>query len=84
MRKEDGFLNIKEPRRVYVMEQVMQGKITVRHAAEVLGLSERQINWQHCHMAIGVAKPDQPRGLSPWQTGLGLWSCSCLGPALFG
>lgn len=43
MRKEDGFLNIKEPRRVYVMEQVMQGKITVRHAAEVLGLGERQI-----------------------------------------
>jgi transposase len=25
------------------MEQVMQGKITVRQAAEILGLSERQI-----------------------------------------
>ena len=33
----------KESRRVYVMEQVMQGKITVRQAAEILGLSERQI-----------------------------------------
>lgn len=43
MDKGDIFLNTKESRRVYVMEQVMQGKITVRQAAEVLGLSERQI-----------------------------------------
>ena len=43
MDRGDIFLNTKESRRVYVMEQVMQGKITVRQAAEVLGLSERQI-----------------------------------------
>ena len=43
MGKEDIFLSQKESRRVYVMEQVIQGKITVRQAARVLGLSERQI-----------------------------------------
>lgn len=33
----------KEARRVYVMEQVVEGKMTVRQGAECLGLSERQV-----------------------------------------
>lgn len=36
-------MNRKEARRVYVMEQVKDGKMTVRQAAECLGLSERQV-----------------------------------------
>jgi len=39
----DIFLNQKESRRVYVMEQVLAGKLTVRQAAELLSLSERQV-----------------------------------------
>lgn len=39
----DVFLNQKESRRVFVMEQVLEGKLTNRQAAELLGLSERQI-----------------------------------------
>lgn len=33
----------KEARRVYVMEQLLQGKLTVRQASQLLGLSERQV-----------------------------------------
>ncbi len=33
----------KEARRVYVMEQVVEGKMTVRQGAQCLGLSERQV-----------------------------------------
>lgn len=36
-------MNAKEARRVYVMEQVLNGTITIRQAAEYLGLSERQV-----------------------------------------
>lgn len=39
----DIFLNQKEARRVYVMEQVVQGQLTVSQAASLLSLSERQI-----------------------------------------
>ena len=38
----ETFLSEKEAKRVYVMEQVLAGKITVRQAAEHLELSERQ------------------------------------------
>lgn len=37
------FLSPKEARRVYIMEQVLHGKLTVRQASELLGLSERQV-----------------------------------------
>ena len=43
MERGDIFLSAKESRRVYVMEQVMQGKITGKQAAGLLGLGERQI-----------------------------------------
>jgi len=33
------FLNAKKTRRVYVMEQVLNGTITIRQAAQYLGLS---------------------------------------------
>lgn len=36
-------MSSKEARRVYVMEQVGERKITIRQAAEFLGLSERQV-----------------------------------------
>ena len=36
-------MNRKEAKRVYVMEQVLAGKLTVRQAAQLLGLSERQV-----------------------------------------
>lgn len=39
----DIFLSQKEAKRVYVMEQVMSGKVTVKQAAELLSLSKRQI-----------------------------------------
>jgi len=39
----DIFLSPKESRRVYVMEQVVDGKVTIRQAAELLGLGERQV-----------------------------------------
>lgn len=41
--KGDIFLSQKEAKRVYVMEQVVSGKVTVKQAAELLALSERQI-----------------------------------------
>ena len=41
--KGDVFLSTKEAKRVYVMEQVVDGKLTVRQAAELLGLSKRQV-----------------------------------------
>ena len=43
MARGDIFLNRKEARRVYVMEQVLQGSLTIRQAAEMLQLSERQV-----------------------------------------
>ena len=43
MARGDVFLNRKEARRIYVMEQVNGDKLTVRQAAEILGLSERQV-----------------------------------------
>ncbi|MGI6660096.1 MAG: helix-turn-helix domain-containing protein [Bacillota bacterium] len=43
MRGEHFSLSAKEARRVYVMEQVLDGKLTVKLAAELLGLSERQV-----------------------------------------
>lgn len=43
MVRGDIFLNRKEARRVYVMEQVLQGNLTIRQAAEMLQLSERQV-----------------------------------------
>ncbi len=36
-------MSVKESRRVYVIEQAVNGKITNRQAAEVLNLSERQV-----------------------------------------
>ena len=39
----DVFLSRKEARRVYIMEQVVAGKLTVAHAAQVLDLCERQV-----------------------------------------
>ncbi len=36
-------MSAKEARRVYVMEQVLDGKLTIKLAAELLGLSERQV-----------------------------------------
>lgn len=39
----DIFLKPKEARRIHVMEQVVAGKLTSREAAELLGLSSRQI-----------------------------------------
>jgi len=36
-------LSVKESRRVFVIEQAVNGKITNRQAAEVMGLSERQV-----------------------------------------
>lgn len=39
----DIFLNRKESKRLYVMEQVLQGKLTIAQAAQLLGLSERQV-----------------------------------------
>ncbi len=36
-------MTTKEARRVYVMEQVLEGKLTIRFAAEHLNLSERQV-----------------------------------------
>ncbi len=33
----------KEARRVYVMERVVKGEVLVREAAQMLGLSERQV-----------------------------------------
>lgn len=43
MARGDVFLSTKEARRVYVMERVVAGKMTVRQGAEYLGLSERQV-----------------------------------------
>lgn len=39
----DIFLSQKEAKRVYVMEQVLANKVTIKQAAEILKLSERQI-----------------------------------------
>lgn len=39
----DIFLKPKEARRIHVMEQVVVGKLTTREAAELLGLSSRQV-----------------------------------------
>lgn len=36
-------MSTKEARRVYIMEQVLQEKLTIRLAAECLNLSERQV-----------------------------------------
>lgn len=36
-------MSTKEARRVYVMEQVLEGKLTIKLAAEHLNLSERQV-----------------------------------------
>ncbi|HHY45663.1 MAG TPA: integrase, partial [Firmicutes bacterium] len=36
-------MSTKEARKVYVMERVVAGKMTVRQGAEYLGLSERQV-----------------------------------------
>jgi hypothetical protein len=36
MRKDDLFLSQKESRRVYVIEQLLERKITVRQASDVL------------------------------------------------
>ena len=41
--REDIFLSAKEARRVFVMEEVVEGRITVREAAAYLNLSERQV-----------------------------------------
>src|SRR5690554_2370987 len=43
MKRGDIYLNRKESRRVYVMEKVVKGELTVRQGAEFLGLSERQV-----------------------------------------
>lgn len=39
----DIFLSKKEARRVYVIEQVIQSKLTISQASQILGLSERQV-----------------------------------------
>lgn len=41
--RENIFLSAKEARRVFVMEEVVEGRITVREAAAYLNLSERQV-----------------------------------------
>ncbi len=43
MRKDDVFLNEKESRRVYVMERLLEGTITVSQASDLLGLSQRHV-----------------------------------------
>jgi transposase len=43
MKKGDIFLSTKEARRVYIMEQVLNSKLTVGQAAELLSLSPRQV-----------------------------------------
>lgn len=43
MERGDIFLSAKEAKRVFVIEQVLSGKLTVRQAAQLLGLSERQV-----------------------------------------
>lgn len=43
MERGDVFLSSKEARRVYVMERVVGGTLTVRQAAGLLGLCERQV-----------------------------------------
>jgi transposase len=43
MSRGDVYLSEKESRRVYVMERLMEGVVTVKEASCVLGLSERQI-----------------------------------------
>jgi hypothetical protein len=39
--RENIFLSAKEARRVFVMEEVVEGRITVREAAAYLNISER-------------------------------------------
>ena len=36
-------MNKKESRRVYLMERVLEGSLTIKEAASFLGLSERQV-----------------------------------------
>nr|WP_244406335.1 ISNCY family transposase [Thermovirga lienii] len=43
MSRGDVYLSKKESRRVYVMERLLEGVVTVKDASCVLGLSERQI-----------------------------------------
>ncbi|AER66042.1 hypothetical protein Tlie_0303 [Thermovirga lienii DSM 17291] len=43
MSRGDVYLSEKESRRVYVMERLLEGVVTVKDASCVLGLSERQI-----------------------------------------
>ena len=43
MSRGDVYLNEKESRRAYVVEQLLDGRVTVKEASCVLGLSERQI-----------------------------------------
>lgn len=44
MARGDIFLNRKEARRVYGMEQMLEGNLTIKQAAEMFELSERQVN----------------------------------------
>jgi transposase len=43
MRGENILLSEKEARRVYVMEKVLEGQLTVKEGARLLNLSERQV-----------------------------------------
>ncbi|MDQ7793612.1 MAG: helix-turn-helix domain-containing protein, partial [bacterium] len=43
MMRREIWLSQKELRRVYIMERVVNGQLTVRQGAELLGLSERQV-----------------------------------------
>ena len=41
--KGDILLSRKEAKRVYVMEQVLSGNLTIKQAASLLALSERRV-----------------------------------------
>lgn len=57
-------MSVKGFRRVYAIEQVVDGKITNRQAAEVLSLTERQaIRLKERMKTEGVARPGRGHGM---------------------
>lgn len=66
----DIYLNQKEAKRLYVMEQLVKGKLTVPQAAKVVGLSTRQVQrLKKGYMSEGVrALAHGNRGRQPAHT----------------
>jgi transcriptional regulator GlxA family with amidase domain len=60
MRGENILLSEKEARRVYVMEKVLEGQLTVKEGARLLNLSERQVK------RLKIIKPFQKEAGSKW------------------